>query len=92
MSKAPSTAQLLDAVRAGASADELNVMLAQMHEDSRKAREQRIRKDAALVANRIVAATPAVAATVEVLLSQARELLEAVPGTAHEVTFVRKTA
>ena len=76
MSRASSTARLLSAVRAGASADELNVMLAQIHEDSRKAREQRIRKDAALVVNRIVAATPAAAATVEVLLRQAIEVLE----------------
>lgn len=76
MSKGTRAAQLLAAIRSGATADELNVMLAQIHEDSRKAREQRIRKDAALVANRIVAAPPAVAATVEVLLSQAKELLE----------------
>lgn len=76
MSKGPSAAKLLAAVRSGAGADELNVMLAQIHEDSRRAREQRIQTDAALVANRIVAATPAVAAAVEVLLNQAKELLE----------------
>lgn len=76
MSKAPRSAQLLAAIRSGATADELNVMLAQIHEDSRRRREQRIQTDAALVANRIVAATPAVAAAVEVLLTQAKELLE----------------
>lgn len=76
MSKALSVAQLVKAVRSGAGADELNVMLAQMHEDSRRAREQRVQTDAALVANRIAAATPAVAATVEVLMRRAKELLE----------------
>lgn len=76
MSKALRSAQLLSAIRSGASADELNLMLAQIHEDSRKARERRIQTDASLVANRIVAATPAVAAAVEVLMNQACELLE----------------
>lgn len=76
MSKGSNAAKLVAAIRSGATADELNVMLAQIHEDSRRRREQRIQTDAALVANRIVAATPAVAAAVEVLMSQAKELLE----------------
>lgn len=76
MSERPNAAKLVAAVRSGATADELNLMLAQIHEDSRKARERRIQTDASLVANRIVAAAPAVAATVEVLMRQACELLE----------------
>lgn len=75
-SLAPSTREFFAAVRSGAPADELNALLAQVHEDARKQREVRVQQDAALVANRIVAATPAVAAAVEALLSRAKELLE----------------
>lgn len=76
MSKAPLTSdEFLNAIRSGATADEINVMLAAIHEHRRRARVARIERMSRLVATRVAGATPAVEVAVETLLKSALELL-----------------
>lgn len=76
MSKAPLTAnEFLNAIRSGATADEINVMLAGLHEHRRRGRVARIERMSKLVASRVTGATPAVEVAVETLLKSALDLL-----------------
>lgn len=72
----PSAKRFLAAFRAGATAGEMDSLLAIVREDYRKVRASRIQRDVQIVMARVRVATPAVAIEVEALMNCAKELLE----------------
>lgn len=78
-SRPPQSAKrFLEAFRAGATAAEMDSLLAVVREDYRKMREARIQRDAQIVMTRSRVAASIVAVEVEALINRAKELLESV--------------
>lgn len=72
----PSAERFLSAFRAGASAGQMDSLLAVVREDYRKIRAARIQRDVQIVMARARVAPAAVAIEIEELMNYAKELLE----------------